>query len=138
MTEILVLLLILIVAHCNILHLCSHQIYTAYIANFDKSSETLSTWTKKSPKFASIIEDVQVRSWEVSSRDLFFSSLLSHLSLFHHSLITVDNYFSCHFLIYGIYFFIPLHYTIQQLCCNVMDLNKDIYSISIYLSFLCH
>lgn len=37
------------------------QLYTAYIANFDKSSETLAAWTKKSPKFAAIIEEIQVQ-----------------------------------------------------------------------------
>ena len=34
--------------------------YTLYVGNFDKATETLSTWTKKSPAMAAVIEEIQV------------------------------------------------------------------------------
>ena len=34
--------------------------YTLYVGNFDKATETLSTWTKKSPPMAAVIEEIQV------------------------------------------------------------------------------
>ena len=36
------------------------QMYTLYVGNFDKATETLSTWTKKSPAMAAVIEEIQV------------------------------------------------------------------------------
>ncbi|CAH3158676.1 unnamed protein product, partial [Porites evermanni] len=35
------------------------QMYTLYVGNFDKATETLSTWTKKSPAMAAVIEEIQ-------------------------------------------------------------------------------
>ena len=34
--------------------------YTLYVGNFDKATETLSTWMKKSTAMAAVIEEIQV------------------------------------------------------------------------------
>jgi len=34
--------------------------YTHYVGNFDKATETLSLWTKKSPIMAALIDEIQV------------------------------------------------------------------------------
>ena len=34
--------------------------YTHYVGNFDKATETLSLWTKKSPVLAALIDEIQV------------------------------------------------------------------------------
>jgi len=34
--------------------------YTHYVGNFDKATETLSLWTKKSPPMAALIDEIQV------------------------------------------------------------------------------
>ena len=34
--------------------------YTHYVGNFDKATETLSLWTKKSPVMAALIDEIQV------------------------------------------------------------------------------
>ena len=34
--------------------------YTLYVGNFDKATETLSTWMKKSPAMTAVIEEIQV------------------------------------------------------------------------------
>ena len=36
------------------------QLYTDYVKNFDHATTTLNQWMKRSPKFASIIEELQV------------------------------------------------------------------------------
>lgn len=34
--------------------------YTDYVGNFDKATETLSLWTKKLPTMAALIDEIQV------------------------------------------------------------------------------
>ena len=38
------------------------KLYTDYIGNFDKAIKSLNTWMAKVPKFASLLQDIQVSS----------------------------------------------------------------------------
>ena len=42
-------------------HFVLLQLYTHYVGNFDKATETLASWIKKSPTMAAVIEEIQVR-----------------------------------------------------------------------------
>ena len=44
--------------------------YTLYVGNFDKATETLSTWMKKSPAMTAVIEEVQVERVFIIARSV--------------------------------------------------------------------
>lgn len=50
----------LAILKCYTVLFVSLQMYTLYVGNFDKATETLSTWTKKLPAMAAVIEEIQV------------------------------------------------------------------------------
>ena len=51
--------------------------YTEYVKNFDQAMSSLSKWKTKSPKFASVIEDIQV----ICSSQIDQLYITSHLSI---------------------------------------------------------
>ncbi|KAL9960565.1 hypothetical protein ACROYT_G034040 [Oculina patagonica] len=55
------------------------KMYTLYVGNFDKATETLSLWTKKSPTMAGVIDEIQK------------SKESEHLTLQHHMLEPVQR-----------------------------------------------
>ena len=38
------------------------KMYTEYVKNFDNSMRLLKVWCKKSPRFAAIVDQIQVRA----------------------------------------------------------------------------
>ena len=44
--------------------------YTLYVGNFDKATETLSTWMKKSPAMTAVIEEIQVEGVFIIARSV--------------------------------------------------------------------
>ena len=64
------------------------QMYTHYVGNFDKATETLSLWTKKSPTMAALIDEIQVSlkmhiilAWDKTKIQTFAHNCLSSLPL---------------------------------------------------------
>ena len=61
-------------------------LYTEYVKNYDTSMSMLGKWTSQSPKFAAIIQEIQVSSlmlydltWLMNSYDLSYRSYMTWL-----------------------------------------------------------
>lgn len=58
------------------------KLYTEYVKNFDNAMTTINLWLEKSPKFASIMEELQVSIHWIQSGFLPSDRLVFHEGLF--------------------------------------------------------